>query len=188
TKASSNRASWPPPPGAPGSRPAPWPAWNTTPSPTITSSARTPRSTTSWPRDAKHSFMALSATIYKADLHVADNDRGYYASHSVTVARHPSETEERLMIRLLAYALFADSEDNLTFTKGLSEADEPDLWRKDLTGSILQWVEIGRPAGRRVLKACGKSDDVVVIAYGRNAALWWQGVKNGLQRARNLRV
>lgn len=132
--------------------------------------------------------MALSATIYKADLHVADNDRGYYASHSVTVARHPSETEERLMIRLLAYALFADSEDNLAFTKGLSEADEPDLWRKDLTGAILQWVEIGLPEERRVLKACGKSDDVVVIAYGRNAALWWQGVKNGLQRARNLRV
>lgn len=132
--------------------------------------------------------MALSATIHKADLHVADNDRGYYASHNVTVARHPSETEERLMIRLLAYALLASADDNLAFTKGLSDAEEPDLWRKDLTGTILQWVEIGLPDERRVLKACGKSDEVVVLAYGRNAALWWQGVRNGLSRARNLSV
>ncbi|NYT70560.1 YaeQ family protein [Pusillimonas noertemannii] len=132
--------------------------------------------------------MALRATIYKADLHIADTDRGYYASHSVTVARHPSETEERLMIRLLAYALFADADDSLSFTKGLSETEEPDLWRKDLTGAILQWIEVGLPDERRVLKACGRSSDVVVLAYGRNAALWWQGVRSGLERARNLRV
>lgn len=132
--------------------------------------------------------MALRATVHKADLHIADNDRGYYASHAVTVARHPSETDERMMVRLLAYALFADDSETLAFTRGLSEVDEPDLWRKDLTGAIQLWVETGLPDERRLLKACGKSDEVVVIAYGRNAALWWQGVEPKLERAATLRA
>ncbi|MAK55560.1 MAG: hypothetical protein CML17_06920 [Pusillimonas sp.] len=132
--------------------------------------------------------MALRATIYKADLHIADNDRTYYASHSVTVARHPSETDERMMVRLLAFALYADDTESLVFTKGLSETDEPDLWRLDLTGAITQWIETGLPDERRVLKVCGRADDVVVIAYGRNAQLWWEGVKSKLSRAQNLRV
>lgn len=132
--------------------------------------------------------MALRATIYKADLNVADNDRSYYGSHSVTVARHPSETDERMMVRLLAYALFADDTDTLAFTKGLSETDEPDLWRLDLTGAINQWIEIGLPDERRILKACGRADDVIVVAYGRNAQLWWDGVKNKVSRASKLRA
>ena len=132
--------------------------------------------------------MALRATVHKADLHVADNNRAYYASHSVTVARHPSETDERMMVRLLAFGLFADEDDALEFTRGLSEADEPDLWRKDMTGAIQLWVETGLPDERRILKACGKSNDVVVICYGRNAELWWQGVAQKLDRAGNLRV
>ncbi|MFA7668299.1 MAG: YaeQ family protein [Burkholderiaceae bacterium] len=132
--------------------------------------------------------MALRATIYKADLHVADHDRAYYNSHSVTVARHPSETDERMMVRLLAYALFIDPDDSLTFTRGLSESDEPDLWRKDLTGDILQWVETGLPDERRILKACGRSEEVIILAYGRNAGLWWQGVQGKLERADKLRV
>src|SRR5690606_15460439 len=73
-------------------------------------------------------------------------------------------------------------------TKGLSETDEPDLWRKDLTGAILQWVEVGLPDERRLLKACGRSGEVAVLAYGRNAALWWQGLRHRLERARNLRA
>lgn len=132
--------------------------------------------------------MALRSTIYKADLHVADNDRGYYGSHSLTVARHPSETDERLMVRLLAYALLADPDGALEFTRGLSATEEPDLWRKDLTGAILQWVEIGLPDERRVLKACGKSEQVTVIAYGRNAPLWWQGASAKLGRNDKLGV
>lgn len=132
--------------------------------------------------------MALRATIYKADLHIADNDRAYYASHSVTVARHPSETDERMMVRLLAFALHADDSESLVFTKGLSETDEPDLWRLDLTGAITQWIETGLPDERRILKACGRADEVVVIAYGRNAPLWWDGVKSKVSRAQNLRV
>ncbi|VFR53658.1 YaeQ protein [plant metagenome] len=132
--------------------------------------------------------MALRATIYKADINVADNDRGYYGSHAVTVARHPSETEERLMVRLMAFALHADAEDTLAFTRGLSEADEPDLWRLDLTGAIQQWIETGLPDDRRLMKASGRADEVVVYAYGRSADIWWNGLKNKVSRARNLKV
>lgn len=132
--------------------------------------------------------MALSATIYKAEINIADNDRSYYGSHAVTVARHPSETEERLMIRILAYALYENGDEMLAFTRGLSEADEPDLWRKDLTGTILQWIETGLPDERRLLKACGRAGQVIVLAYGRNAATWWANVASKLERARNLKV
>ncbi len=132
--------------------------------------------------------MALRATIYKAELNIADNDRACYATRTVTVARHPSETDERLMVRLLAYALHADADDQLAFTRGLSETDEPDLWRLDLTGAVRQWIEIGLPDERRLLKACGRADEVIVYAYGRNAGVWWAGVRNKLARARNLQV
>ena len=132
--------------------------------------------------------MALSATIYKAEINIADNDRSYYGSHAVTVAKHPSETEERLMIRILAYALYENGDEMLAFTRGLSEADEPDLWRKDLTGTILQWIETGLPDERRLLKACGRAGQVVVLSYGRNAATWWANTAGKLERARNLKV
>ncbi len=132
--------------------------------------------------------MALSATIYKAEINIADNDRSYYGSHAITVAKHPSETEERLMIRILAYALYENGDEMLAFTRGLSEADEPDLWRKDLTGTILQWIETGLPDERRLLKACGRAGQVVVLSYGRNAATWWANTAGKLERARNLKV
>lgn len=132
--------------------------------------------------------MALRATIYKADLHIADNDRGYYGSHNLTVARHPSETDERMMVRLLTYALYAEADDSLEFTRGLSATDEPALWRKDLTGSVLQWIETGLPDERRILKAAGKSRQVIIVAYGRNAALWWSGLRDKLARLENLSV
>lgn len=131
--------------------------------------------------------MALRATIYKADLHVADSDRHYYGSHACIVARHPSETDERMMVRLLAFALNAD--EGLTFTKGLSDTDEPDLWRKDLTGAIELWIEVGQPEERRILKACGRADQVVIYCYGGHASeVWWNGIRNKLERTRNLRV
>lgn len=132
--------------------------------------------------------MALRATIYKAEINIADNDRGYYGSHAVTVARHPSETDERMMVRLLAYALHTDSDDTLTFARGLSDMDEADVWRLDLTGAIQQWIEVGLPDDRRLLKACGRADQVIVFAYGRNVDIWWTGIKNKVARARNLKV
>ena len=131
--------------------------------------------------------MALKSTIFKAELQIADMDRHYYADHALTIARHPSETDERMMLRVLAFALQAD--EGLALCKGISDTDEPDLWVKDLTGDILRWIELGLPDERRVLKACGRARQVVVYAYGGSAArIWWEGVANKLQRAANLTV
>lgn len=131
--------------------------------------------------------MALKATICKAELHIADMERGYYHDHAVTVARHPSETDERMMVRLLAFALNAD--DTLAFGAGLSTDDEPDLWRKDLTGSIETWIDVGLPDEKRIRKACGRADAVFVYSYGGHAAqLWWQQVGYKLARSNRLTV
>lgn len=130
--------------------------------------------------------MAIKATIFKATLQIADMDRHYYAEHSLTLARHPSETDERMMVRLLAFALYAD--DTLTFGKGLSSDDEPDLWHKDLTGAIERWIEVGLPDERAVRKAGGRADHVVVISYGRAADIWWNENRDKLQRLDNLTV
>ncbi len=116
--------------------------------------------------------MALKSTIYKIDLNVADMDRHYYQQHNLTLARHPSETEERLMVRLLAFVLYAD--EHLLFGNGLSEDDEPDLWQKDLTGAIERWICVGMPEEREIRKACGKAKHVVQVLYGgRTAEMWW---------------
>ena len=130
--------------------------------------------------------MAIKATVFKATLQIADMDRHYYAGHALTLARHPSETDERMMVRLLAFALFAD--DALTFGKGMSSDDEPDLWHKDLTGEIKRWIEVGLPDERAIRKACGRADQVVVISYGRAANIWWNENRSKLQRLNNLTV
>jgi uncharacterized protein YaeQ len=131
--------------------------------------------------------MALKATIFKADLQIADMDRGYYHDHSLTLARHPSETDERMMVRLLAFALHAG--EFLAFGRGLSSEDEPDLWEKDLTGAISTWMDVGLPDARRVRKACGRARHVSVYAYGGRAVdLWWKQAGPELDRADNLEV
>ncbi|MFZ5561260.1 MAG: YaeQ family protein [Pseudomonadota bacterium] len=117
--------------------------------------------------------MAQNATIFKADLGISDMDRHYYASHSLTLARHPSETDERMMVRLLAFVLYAS--DSLAFGKGISSDDEPDLWQKDLTGAVERWIEVGQPEEKRLRRACGVSRDVIVLPYsGNGAELWWE--------------
>jgi uncharacterized protein YaeQ len=131
--------------------------------------------------------MALKSTIFKAELQVADLDRHYYAAHALTLARHPSETDERMMVRLLAFALFA--EERLEFGRGLSTEDEPALWQKDLTGAVELRIEVGLPDERALRKACGKSTRVVVLCYGgRGAELWWEQNRGRLERLRNLSV
>ncbi len=130
--------------------------------------------------------MALSATIFKADLTITDMDRSYYATHALVLARHPSETDERMMVRLLAFALNAD--EALVFGKGLSSDDEPALWRKDLTGVIELWIEVGLPDEKMVRKACGRATQVGLYTYGRNATKWWQDHGNALARPDNLTV
>jgi uncharacterized protein YaeQ len=118
--------------------------------------------------------MALRSTIYKVALDIADIDRGCYANHALTVARHPSETDERMMIRVLAFALHAS--ERLEFGKGLSSDDEPALWERDLTGRITHWFEVGLPDERVLRRACGRADAVTLYAYGsgRTVEMWWQ--------------
>ena len=131
--------------------------------------------------------MALKATICKVDLSVADIDRGYYHDHALTIARHPSETDERMMVRVLAFALHAD--ENLAFGRGLSTEDEPDLSLRDLTGAIETWIDVGLPDERDVRKACGRASAVSVLAYGGRAVdLWWEGVREKLERQERLDV
>lgn len=131
--------------------------------------------------------MALKSTIYKAELQIADMDRGHYADYAVTIAQHPSETDERMMVRLLAYAHGAS--ERLAFGKGLSDTDEPDLWAHDLTGAIERWVEVGLPDERRLAKAAGRAREVVVYAYGGRAVpVWWGEIEAKLARLSNLTV
>ena len=130
--------------------------------------------------------MALKSTICKVVLQVSDTDRNYYAEHAVTIARHPSETDERMMVRLLAFAL--NAHEHLAFGKGLSDMDEPDLWLKGLTGVIAQWIEVGQPDEKTILRACGRADRVTVYAYRSGAELWWAPIAGQLARAKNLAV
>jgi uncharacterized protein YaeQ len=131
--------------------------------------------------------MALRATVYRADLTVSDLDRGVYSQHALTLARHPSETEERLMVRLLAFALHAD--ESLVFGRGLSTEDEADLWQRDATGTIELWIDVGLPAEKDIRKACARARDVVVLAYGaRRVDQWWSENAAALSRLANLKV
>lgn len=131
--------------------------------------------------------MALKATIFKAALQVADMDRGHYADHALTIARHPSETDERMMVRVLAFAL--NAHERLEFGKGLSSDDEPDLWLKDLTGAIECWIDVGLPDERRVRRACGRAARVLIYLYGgRTADMWWEANRGKLERLDNLAV
>ena len=131
--------------------------------------------------------MALKATVYKAELQVSDIDRGYYGSHALTLARHPSETEERLMIRLLAFAMHAGAD--LEFGRGLSTDDEPDLWQKDPTGEIQHWIDLGLPDERRLRKASGRARALTLITYGqRSLDVWWPKNAGALARLPTLTV
>lgn len=131
--------------------------------------------------------MALKATISKAELNIADMNRNYYHSHHLTLAQHPSETDERMMMRLVAFALNASAD--LSFTRGLSTDDEPEIWLKDLTDRILLWIELGQPDEKRIKKACSRSDQVIVYTYqSRSAQPWWQKIAPALRRFDNLQV
>ncbi|MEP6633436.1 MAG: YaeQ family protein [Luteimonas sp.] len=131
--------------------------------------------------------MAVKATVFRAELQVSDMDRHYYGTHALTLARHPSETDERLMVRLLAFALYAD--ERLEFGRGLSSDDEPDLWLRSLTGEIELWIDLGQPDEARIRKACGRAHQVVIVNYsGRGADIWWDKVGAGLSRSGNLTV
>lgn len=131
--------------------------------------------------------MALKSTIFKADVDLSDLNRNYYTRASLTLARHPSETDERMMLRILAWALHAG--EHLEFCKGLSNEDEAALWEKDLTGLVETWIEVGTPDEKRLRKACNKSKEVYVYAYGgRAASIWWEQNRAALAHNDNLTV
>jgi uncharacterized protein YaeQ len=130
--------------------------------------------------------MALKSTIFKAELEVTDYDREYYASHSLTLARHPSETDERMMVRLLAFAFHA--EPSLAFGAGLSSSDEADLWQRDLTGAILLWIDVGLPEAKVVRRAAGRSAGMMIYAFGRAADPWWAQNRGPLELIDKLAV
>ncbi len=131
--------------------------------------------------------MAIKSTIFKAELAVSDMDRGYYATHELTIARHPSETDERMMVRVIAFALHA--EEYLEFAKGISTDHEPTLWRKDFTGAIQDWIDVGLPDEKWLRKACGRATRVTLYTYGGNAAeMWWKQNAPLVERLTNLSI
>jgi uncharacterized protein YaeQ len=130
--------------------------------------------------------VALKATIFRAELAVSDLDRGHFGTHALTIARHPSETDERMMVRLLAFALNAD--ERLAFGRGLSSEGEADLCLTDLTGAIDLWIDVGLPDEREIRKACGRAARVAVYAYGTGAGLWWKQNAASLEKLANLSV
>jgi len=131
--------------------------------------------------------MAIKSTIYKVDLQVTDMDRNYYQAHNLTLAKHPSETDERVMVRLIGFAMYAS--EALIFGKGLSDDEEPDLWQKDLTGAIELWMDVGLPTEKDIRKAAGRARQVVVVLYGgRIADMWWEQNSKGLLKLNNLTV
>ncbi|HEX4510057.1 MAG TPA: YaeQ family protein [Burkholderiaceae bacterium] len=135
--------------------------------------------------------MALKATIHKARLQIADMDRGIYGDHELTIARHPSETDERMVMRVFAYALNVppDTERGaLELAKGLWDPDEPDLLQRDLTGQIVQWIEMGQPDDRRLSRAASRAEQVTVYSYATSTPIWWAALKGKLLRAPKVAV
>lgn len=131
--------------------------------------------------------MAAGATIHKATLSIADLDRHYYAEHDLTLAKHPSETDLRLMLRLALFALHAD--ERLAFTKGITQEDEPDLWQRSFGGEIETWIDLGQPDEKRIRKACGRAEAVYIYPYHEGSArAWWKQAEKTLRRFRNLTV
>ncbi|MET0517918.1 MAG: YaeQ family protein [Burkholderiaceae bacterium] len=135
--------------------------------------------------------MALKATIHKALLQISDMDRHVYGEHNLTIARQPSETDERMMVRILAFALNVQADDlkgQLELSKGLSDVEEPELWQRDLTGQIVHWIDLGQPDDRRLMKAHGRAERVSVYSYASSTPVWWSNIENKLTRAPRLAV
>jgi len=130
--------------------------------------------------------MALPSTIYRVNIGLSDIDRGIYETLQTTVARHPSETEERLAARLLAYAILYQPE--LSFTRGVGAGDEPDLWMKGPDGRLLLWVEVGLPEPERLIKASRHSAQAAVVACGRALPAWEQQNLSKLKGISNLSI
>ncbi|HMS26390.1 MAG TPA: YaeQ family protein [Burkholderiaceae bacterium] len=139
--------------------------------------------------------MAIKSTIFKANLSIADIDNSYYADHAFTLARHPSETDERMMIRLAAMAFQAHQlqtvcggDGTLAFGAGLSDPNDPDVYLRDYTQATRLWIEVGAPEEKPIMRACGKSDMVMVYCFNHAAEVWFKAIENKVNRAKNLQI
>ena len=135
--------------------------------------------------------MALKSTIFRANLNVSDLDRGHFAEYPLTIARHPSETDERMLMRVLAYALYTPADDHggaLELAKSLWDPDEPDLWQRNLVGEVVHWIEVGQPDDRRLMKASSRAEQVTVYSYASSTPVWWAGLQGKLNRAPKVAV
>lgn len=131
--------------------------------------------------------MALKATIFKVELSISNMDKNYYADHSFTIARHPSESDKRMLLRLVAFAF--NAHEQLEFTKGLSDVDTPDLWQKSYSDEIELWIELGQPSEQRIKKGCNQSQQMIVYSYDNNAFdEWWKKEQNALNTRKNLTI
>jgi uncharacterized protein YaeQ len=143
------------------------------------------------PRAIDRTPMALKATIHKAQIQLADMDRGVYGDFQLTIARHPSETDERMLMRVFAFALHTPADDHhgaLELAKSLWDPDEPDLWQRDLTGDVLHWIEVGQPDERRLMKASSRAGRVTVYSFSASTPIWWAALDNKLIRAPKVEV
>ncbi|KZM45182.1 hypothetical protein OA92_04900 [Marinomonas sp. SBI22] len=135
--------------------------------------------------------MAIKSTVFKASIQVSDMDRSHYQGYDLTLALHPSETEERMMVRLITFALLADEktgDEQLSFCKGISTDEEPDLWQKTLSDDITLWIDLGQPDEKRLRKACGRGENVIIVNYNDKSDIWWQQNQGKLSRFTNLKV
>lgn len=131
--------------------------------------------------------MAANAIIHRALLNIANMDKNYYEEHHLTLAQHPSENDLRLMIRLVAFILNAN--DSLTFCKGISQDNEPDLWQKSPGGDIEMWIDLGQPDKKRIKKACARSEKVIIYTFKESvASTWFKQIENSLNRFKNLQI
>ncbi len=131
-------------------------------------------------------LMALKATIYKVNIELANMDLNYYDSLQLTLAQHPSETEQRLMVRLICYILNAHPD--LQFGKGVSDEDEAAIWQINYSGEIALWIELGQLDEKRIKKACNKSAKVKLYCYGSSVNTWWSQTQNALQNFPKLSI
>ncbi len=130
--------------------------------------------------------MARKAAIHRAQIELSHVDRGVYGEIRVTVARHPSETSERMLARLLAFAL--RHEEGLEFGRGVSTPEEPDAWSRDPDGRIRQWIEVGQPDAQRLVKAARQSERATLFAFGSGVERWRRAQLEGRPLPPNLHV
>lgn len=130
--------------------------------------------------------MALKATINKAIISLSDMDRHYYQTLNLIIAQHPSETDRRMMVRILAFIL--NAHEDLAFTKGLSSDEEPEIWQKDYSEQIQLWIELGQIDEKRIKKGCNKAQKMRLYSYGSSVDVWWSKIQNKLHDHKNLNI